>query len=221
MSKLFVTKREIDLIADLAKEVTKDVIGMKIYYYRVEKDLSDVHDVYEESMNKVFAPPVEIDALVEWEPGQQRTTKFGDEEYSNIIVYLHQRDLLDKEIEVLSGDYFSYGTNFFEITSAIVENYVFGQIDRTLGIKITGRQARLGQINFKALGPIGEEYDDENAVQNVFVQQRGEEENELGKTNDKRQLRADGKLEAPLSGPKKVSPDGTGSDLDSTFYGDE
>mgnify|MGYP003152510260 CR=1 FL=1 len=65
MTRLFVTPRELDLISDLSQEIIKDVVGQKVYYYKVRKDLSDVHDVYEEAQEKVFNPPVEIDARVE------------------------------------------------------------------------------------------------------------------------------------------------------------
>ena len=60
MARLFVTPREIDYISDLTKEITKDVRGQKIFYYRIREDLTDVHDVYEESPDKIFDAPVEI-----------------------------------------------------------------------------------------------------------------------------------------------------------------
>ena len=62
MARLFVTPREIDYISDLTKEITKDVIGQKIFYNKIREDLTNVHDVYEEAPDKVFNPPVELDA---------------------------------------------------------------------------------------------------------------------------------------------------------------
>ena len=53
MSRLFITPREIDFIADINKEITKDVIGDVIYYYKVREDVSNVHDVYEEAIEKL------------------------------------------------------------------------------------------------------------------------------------------------------------------------
>jgi hypothetical protein len=67
MARLFITPREVDLISDITKEIMKDVVGQKIYYYRVREEYSEVHDVYEESPEKVFDPPIEIDALIEWD----------------------------------------------------------------------------------------------------------------------------------------------------------
>ncbi len=223
MARLFVTPREIDLISDLTKEVIKDIAGQKIYYYRVREDLTKIHDVYEEAENKVFDPPIEIEARVEYQPEEIRTNKFGSESFYTIEVFLHERDMLDRNIEARSGDYFSYGDTFFEITSTVVESNVYGQIEHSIGVKITGRQARKGQIDIAPLGPTSESYSDSDAVQETFVQQRGFEENSLGETADKRQLQEDGVLDKPLTGPKEVSKNSDGDTplIKSSFYGED
>ena len=221
MSRLFVTPREVDLISDLTKELIKDVVGQKVYYYRVREDLTDIHDVYEEAETKIFDPPVEIEARVEYLPEEIRTNQFGSEEFYTINVFFHERDLIDRNIEARAGDYFSYGDTFFEITSAVVESNVYGQIEHAIGVRVTGKQARQGQIDFVPLGPTSESYSDDDAVQDEFVQQRGFEKNRLGETGDVRQLQADGKLEEPISGPKEVSNKSDVTTTASSFYGDD
>ena len=221
MARLFVTSREIDYISDLTKEITKDVIGQKIYYYEIREDLTNVHDVYEEAPDKVFNPPVELAALVEWQPEAFKTTRFGSEETATIEIYLHARDLLDKDFKVRTGDYFSYGQLFFEITSVIADKNVYGQVEHQTGYKLTGKQARQGQINIKPIGPTSEAIDEPDAVQDTFVQQRGVEENSLGKTGDVRALQDNGKLDEPISDPQEVSSKGNSATTDSSFYGDE
>jgi hypothetical protein len=216
VARLFITPREIDFISDLTKEITKDVIGQKIFYYKIREDLTNVHDVYEEAPEKIFDQPIEIEALVEWQPEEIVTNRYGSEELSTIAIYLHARDLLDKEILVEEGDYFSYGTIFFEITSVIADKNLFGQVEHITGFKVSGKQARMGQINVRPLGPLGEHIDEDDAVQKEFVQQRGLPENRLGKTEDMRQLQKDNKLEKPISGPAEVKTNG----IDSSFYGD-
>ena len=190
MARLFVTPREIDLISDLTKEVIKDISGQKVYYYRVREDLSDVHDVYEESPNKIFDQPVEIEARVEYQPEEIRTNQFGSE-------------------------------SSYSITSVVVESNIYGQIEHSIGVKATGKQARMGQIDVTPVGPTSERLADEDAVQDTFVQQRGFSENSLGETGDKRQLQEDGKLDAPIEKPAEVSSKGDISSIDSSFYGDE
>ena len=217
MARLFITTRELDLISDLTKEVIKDVIGQKIYYYRVREELTQVHDVYEEATEKVFDPPVELEALVEWTSPEINTNQFGSETKGTVNVMIHQRDLLDKNVVIREGDYFSYGSTFYEATSLIPISKIFGQIEHVTGYKITGKQAREGQIGKAPLGPLGDNFTDSNAVQETFEQQRGYEKNTAGETNDVRTLRDKGILDAPLSQPRRVTEDATGS----SFYGDE
>lgn len=220
MSRLFISSREIDLISDLTKEVIKDVAGQKVYYYRVREDLTDVHDVYEEAPTKVFDPPVEIEARVEYQPEELRTNRFGSEEFYTISVFFHERDLLDRNIEIKTGDYFSYGDTFFEITSAVVESNVYGQIEHSIGTKVLGKQARMGQIDMDALGPTSQKNTEEDAVQDTFVQQRGFDENRLGETEDVRALQEKGKLEKPIEKPAEVSTKPDPEEVESSFYGD-
>ena len=52
MARLFITPREVDFISDLTKEINKDVIGQKIFYYKIREDLTNVHKVYEEAVDK-------------------------------------------------------------------------------------------------------------------------------------------------------------------------
>ena len=218
MARLFVGQREVDFFSDLTKELIKDVAGQKVYYYTVREDLSDVHEVYEESPQKIFNPPIEIECMIEWQPSEVKTTNFGSEHVKTITLYLHHRDLLDRGIVFNEGDYFSYGTYFFEATSVRYDKLVYGQIERVVSMQVTGKQTRLEQIAFKPRGPLGEEFTDDEAVQTTFEQQRG------FNAADKRQLRSDGVLDDPITGPKKVAPDGTTKSVNgvgSSFYGDD
>ncbi len=226
MSRLFITSREIDLISDLTKEVIKDVAGQKIFFYKVRHDLTDIHDVYEEAEDKVFDPPVEIEARVEWQPQEVTTGRYASESLSTITIFLHERDLLDRDIDPEEGDFFSYGTVFFEITSAIIESTVYGQIEHSVGLQLVGEQARMGLIDRLPIGPTDESYTDADAVQDTFVQQRGFEENRLGPTADQRSLQKRGILEKPITGPAEVSSKGGGGSenevgtIESSFYSD-
>jgi len=158
MARLFVGQREVDFFADIAKELIKDVAGQKIFYYTVREDLSEVHEIYEESIDKIFNPPIEIEAGIEWQPSEIKTTRFGTESVKTLTVYLHYRDLLDRNIEFREGDYFSYGSYFFEATSIIYDKIVFGQIERVVSMKVTGKQTRVHHINKAPNGPIDEKF---------------------------------------------------------------
>jgi hypothetical protein len=218
MARLFITERELNFINDIMKEVVKDVIGQKIYYYSISEIKSRVHDVYEEAPNKIFENPIEIDALVKYSPQEVRTNRFGSEEFYNIECYIQERDLLEKNIDVREGDFFSYGETFFEVIKSPMTDVIFGQIEHKSYITVTGKQARKGQFITKVLGPTSEAYTDADAVQKTFVQQRGFAENRLGPTGDVRDLQKSGVLDAPITGPAEVSPRGDPENVGSAFY---
>jgi len=219
MARLFITPREVDLISDLTKEIVKDVIGQKIYYYRVREEFSEVHDVYEEAPDKVFDPPIEIEARVEWNSPVRTTNNFGTEKIQKINVFIQYRDMIDRQIEVREGDYLSYGSNFFEIVTIAWEQLIFGQVEYTTGMNLSCTQARIGQINKIPHGPTDEGLADADAVQKVFVQQRGFEENRLGPTGDQRALIEQGKLDLPPApAPAEVSPRANAGKMPSSFY---
>ena len=75
MGRFFITPREINFINDIAKELVKDVVGQKIYYFPISEIKSKVHDIYEESPDKVFENPIEIDCLVKYQPQEIRTNR--------------------------------------------------------------------------------------------------------------------------------------------------
>lgn len=218
MARLFITERELNFINDIMKEVVKDVIGQKIYYYSISEIKSRVHDVYEEAPNKIFENPLEIDALVKYSPQEVKTNRFGSEEYYNIECYIQERDLLDKQIDVREGDFFSYGDTFFEVIKAPKSDVIFGQIEHKSYITVSGKQARKGQFITRVIGPTSEAYSDADAVQDTFVQQRGFDENRLGKTGDVRDLQKNGVLDPPITGPAEVSPSGDPERVGSAFY---
>jgi hypothetical protein len=218
MARLFITEREINFINDIAKEAVKDVIGQKIFYFPISEIKSNIHSVYEESPEKIFENPICLDGLVKYQPQEIRANKFGSEEYYTIEAYVQERDLLDKEIEIKEGDFFSYGTVFFEIITSPDSNTIYGQVEHKGFITITGKQSRKGQFIAKIFGPTDEKYSDPNAVQDSFYQQRGFSMNAEGVTGDVRELQKRGVLDAPLSGPGEVSEQGDSTSVGSSFY---
>ena len=211
MARLFITPREIDFIADIAKEITKDVIGDVIYYYKVREDISEIHDVYEEAPEKIFNPPIEVDARVQWNPKEVKTDRFGHEGIYTTEVYVHYRDMIDRGIKILEGDYFSYGDNFFEITSVVYDKVIFGQVEHVSGFTIKGKQARKGQIFKRPIGPTEEIYSDADAIKEEFKQQRGD-----ASKGDKRALVDQGKIDNATHVQQEVKKDSASS----SFYGD-
>ena len=218
MGRFFLTEREINYINDIGKEIVKDVVGQKIYYFPISEIKTNIHPVYEEAPQKIFDNPIEINALVKYMPQEIRANTFGSEEYSTIEVYVQERDMIDKGITVLEGDFFSYGAIFFEVITAPDSNTIYGQVEHKGFMTITGKQARKGQFSSHVFGPTDESYSDPDAVQTDFFQQRGFASNKEGETGDIRALQENGVLENPITGPAEVSSQGDPENVGSSFY---
>jgi hypothetical protein len=205
MSRLFVTARELNFISDINKELSKDVIGQKIYYYPISEINTRTNPLYNESPEKIFDNPIEIEALVESPENQVKTHIFGPERINKLNVFIQFRDLVDRSINITIGDFIQYGKYTFEITQVIQLNPIYGMVEQLDGIKLECVQSRLGQFNPKKVGPSSIEFTDQDAVQTEFVQQRGQDIVDDKPTGDKRELQQKGVLDAPLTGVKKVN----------------
>ncbi len=211
MSRLYITQKEINLISDITKELIKDMIGSRIIFYPISEVKSDVHGLYNESTEKVYDNPIELECLVD-SPEQTTTTNlFGPEQLQKLELYVHYRDLLDKKIDISIGDFIQYGGAFFEISSVDKMRQIYGQAEQVDGYKLKCTQARKGQFSAKRIGPFDEPPE---IIQKEFVQQRGLPIVDDKETGDKRALQETGQLDRPIDGPARVVETAEGS----TFY---
>jgi hypothetical protein len=221
MPRLFITPREVDFFNDISKEVTKDIIGQKIYYFPMSFDKTKIHDIYEEAPEKIAEQSIEINCIVEWEASEVKTTKFGQDAIRKIKVHISSRDLINKDIVMKAGSFFTFGAELYEITYAQPARIIYGQIEYSSGVELKAHQVRRDNFAVTPPGPTGEQYSDEDAVQKNFYQQRGFEENREGQTGDRRDLIDKGVLDKPeIDEPAEVSGRGTKRKIGSGFYGD-
>lgn len=207
MPRLFVTQREVDYFNDITKEIVKDIVGQQIIYWPVSILKTKVHSVYDEAVKKIFENPLRIDCLVGELHWETKMTSFGAEQTNTIDVFVQDRDLVQKGIQLFEGDYFTYGEEAYEIVSLTKMNNYYGQVEHNMGFKMIGKLARPGEFDPKKLfGPNNQV----NPTTN-FVQQRGLPETVEGVTGDIRDIRERlGDDLAPIAlgeGPRMVGVD--------------
>ena len=147
MSRLFITPREISFFADITKQLIKDIVSQNIYYYAINEETTKRNDLYNESSQKVFDPPVEIEVLVEWNGESEVTSgKFGIDHIFDLKVFFHKRDLDHKNIVLREGDFLQYNERFFEVQKLTIPKDIAGQNEHIIGIHADCRIAREGQF---------------------------------------------------------------------------
>ena len=224
MARLFITPRELNFISDTTKELIKDVVGQKIIYYPISEIKTKTHEVYNEALKKIFDNPIIIDALVNNEfQTNTKIDKFGIDAQYQIEVYIQHRDLVEKGINVCIGDFFSFSDIFYEITERTFMRNIYGQAEHKDGVRLVGIKSRQGLFEAPVIGPTDIQYTDKDAVQDVFVQQRGlKNDKKTGDlTGDVRDLVREGVLDEPLTGQKEVSDLGDPIDVGNAFYDDD
>ena len=212
---MFLGQKEIAFINDITKEVLKDIIGQVIHYFPVNSIKSDVHGVYNEAIKKIVDNPIKIPALVGQPDWKSKMTNFGPDIEARIEVLVQVKDLQDKKITLAEGDFFSYDDFLYEVLTFTNLNNIYGMAEYNTAWKITGKSARMSQLELQTLPPPRLTPDD---VQKSFVQQRGlptDANDEF--TGDVREIRQRlGKDMAPVAlgtGPRTVEPK-TGDDGD-------
>jgi hypothetical protein len=219
MARLFITQREINFISDITKEIVKDVVGQKIYYYPVSETKTKSHEIYDEALKKVFDNPLIIEALVNSEfQTETKIDKFGVDATFTLEVYVQHRDMIEKGINPAIGDYFSFGSIFYEITEYKYMRTIYGQAENIDGVSLVGTRVRESQFKALTAGPTDIKYTDPDSIQDTFIQQRGVTENKEGPTADTRDLVKNGVLDPPISGPKEVSDLGDSTGAGNAFY---
>jgi hypothetical protein len=218
VSRLFIGQREQNLISDITKELFRDVVGQKVYYYAISETKTRNHEIYNESPDKVWDAPIELPALVGSPERTVKTDIFGPEHLAKIEIFLHYRDLVDIGVNVTIGDFVRWGDTMYEIANIANLRNIYGHAEQTDGLKLECVQARKGQIDPPQIGPSDVAFSDPDAVQKEFEQTRGNKEINGQPTGDKRDLQENGVLEKPVTGPNRIVEDGPkGSD----FYGDK
>lgn len=224
MSRLFITPRELNFISDITKELIKDVVGQKIYYYPISEVKTKAHEVYNESMKKIFDNPIIIDCLVDTKFQEDtKVDQFGIDARFKIEVFLQHRDLVDKNIAIAIGDMFSFSDVFYEVTEKVFMRNIYGMPEHKDGVKLIGIKSRHTQFDSIVIGPTDIARPEPDAVQTTFVQQRGQAENgdAYGPTGDVRDLQNPNILGDPITGAKEVSPAGDSERSGASAFYDE
>ena len=205
MSRLFITQREINFIADITKEVIKDVVGQRIFYYPISEVKTRTHELYNESTEKIYDAPIEIEALVDMPANETTTNLFGPERLNKIEAHIQHQDMVDRGINVSIGDFIRYGEYMYEVAKVIYMRNIYGHVEQIDGVKLVCTQARQGQFTAPQIGPTDTAFSDPDAVQREFVQKRGMDIVDDKPTGDIRKLQENGVLDKPISGPAKVN----------------
>jgi len=155
---LFTGAKEGALVKQVGDEILERVVGQQIVYFPVSVPHSNFHDLYGESINKTFLPPIRVFAAVDWKGSDTTTTNYGIDRKSAIDVKFHKRRLTeDQNLFVREGDFVLYGTILYEIVTVGQPRLLFGKIDEKYEVVATCIRAREGTFKLSEVpGVVGD-----------------------------------------------------------------
>ena len=123
----FFSQSDFDLQVELGKEYLHGDLNMKLVLYRVDREKTDIDNVYGEvGKDEIkFLPPVEFNGLVKIEEPKNATYKNGLLRYNepgNLTVNIYLSHLEDLGVEVRYGDYIGYPESDERIRFYVVTN---------------------------------------------------------------------------------------------------
>lgn len=163
MAKKFVGERELNLVEGWTKELIQGVVEQTVIYYAISYDDSSVHDVYDESISKVFLEPVAFNARVSFEQNETRSRNGTLDSTYKMIVSCHAKELDDRNVRPMEGHFVEFGQVMFEITSVAKPQLAFGQANDKINVKLTCVPSREQQ--FKADSAIADSIDNTRPVE--------------------------------------------------------
>lgn len=133
---LFIGEKERAFFDSINKELIQRIVSQKIIYYSVSIEHTNVDELYNESIQKTVFTPVELNALVDFNEPIQTTTNWSIDSRYTISVYIHEKELKERNIEPQIGDYLKYGRIFYEIKTSTSPQTIFGQIENMVMRKL-------------------------------------------------------------------------------------
>jgi hypothetical protein len=155
---LFTGAKEGALVKQVGDEILERVVGQQIVYFPVSLPHSNFHELYGESINKTFLPPIRVFAAVDWKGSETTNTNYGIDRKSAIDVKFHKKRLTeDQNLFVREGDFVLYGTVLYEIATVSQPRLLFGKIDEKYEVVATCIRAREGTFKLSEVpGKVGD-----------------------------------------------------------------
>lgn len=133
---IFITNQELQNFKDWNSELLNKVTGQFVYFHKISKEKSKIDDFYKEVINIVLEEPKKVHCLINITTQDNSFEQGQLKEQFYIECYLTYESLITIDFTSSRdaiGNYISWGDKFFEITSCVSPQLVFGEPDWKFG----------------------------------------------------------------------------------------
>jgi hypothetical protein len=142
----FVGAKELAFFHAVNRELIQSVIQQEVIYYQIMAEKTNVDSLYNESIKKVWANPVRINALVMYENSTEQITMLPPDSKFNIDIHFHKKELTERNMSPCMGDFVRFGKVMYEILSVSEPQPIAGMMTEQMMVKCPCTPARRGQF---------------------------------------------------------------------------
>ena len=143
----YFSARDVRMFNSINGELMKNIIEQVVVLYRVNPYETDTHNVYGESMNKVYYPGIEMTCLVDTDPESVAYELFGPDVKKDAVFKFHQKLCEIKGIYPQVGDFVAWETAYFELSEIAENQYLGGQPEKNFSLVAASTMTRVSRLN--------------------------------------------------------------------------
>jgi hypothetical protein len=137
---LFGSNRDYNTIRRINRELLSDIVEQEILYYKPDLE-NMVTNLYGESMDKAYKPPVKLECLITRGDQVVQNFEFGPDDFREMSFAFLRDDLVDRNVFVEKGDIVVWNEYYFEVDHKR-ENQLF--VGRDKSYNLTDYGSRFG-----------------------------------------------------------------------------
>tara|TARA_B100000900_G_scaffold405706_1_gene415688 strand:+ start:1353 stop:1820 length:468 start_codon:yes stop_codon:yes gene_type:complete len=142
----YFTRRDVRMMNSLNGELMSDVIEQVVQVFKINPAETNPN-LYGESMNKQYYPPVEITCFVESDQRSTLYEGFGPDVKKGTLFRFHQKLCEIKEMYPEVGDIIAWENAFFEVSNVVENQFLGGQPEKNYSFICNAHMTRQSKIN--------------------------------------------------------------------------
>ena len=142
----YFTRRDVRMMNSLNGELMSDIIEQTVQVFKINPTETDPN-LYGESINKQYYPPVEITCFVESDQRSTLYEGFGPDVKKGTLFRFHQKLCETKDIYPEIGDIVMWENTFFEISNIVENQFLGGQPEKNYSLLCNAHMTRKSKLN--------------------------------------------------------------------------
>lgn len=150
MSK-FLTTRDRAFFQGINNELIDDVITTPVIIYKPSIEDSDLNNVFEESVNKVWKIGIQLNCIIDRSDQTQDSNEFGVNMYQDIKVAFNREEIKTANIYPEIGDILQWNEFYYELQHVYENQYLAGRENSNWSIVVDGHLTNKSLLNIEEI----------------------------------------------------------------------